>query len=109
MFNSPYRNEYSISESEFILHDSSKSKCPQSKYSLIIKKLLVLVSAFNVDPDFRFRLGDESEARFYEVVVVEGGLEAEVLQERDDDGESLELRELVAGAATLTDAKWREG
>jgi hypothetical protein len=49
------------------------------------------VSALNVDPDFRFRLGDESEARFYEVVVVEGGLEAEVLQERDDDGESLEL------------------
>ncbi len=67
------------------------------------------MSALNVDPDFRFRLGDESEARFYEVVVVEGGLEAEVLQERDDDGESFELWELVAGAATLTDAEWREG
>ncbi len=67
------------------------------------------MSALNVDPDFRFRLGDESEARFYEVVVVEGGLEAEVLQERDDDGESLELWELVAGTATLTDAERREG
>ena len=43
--------------------------------------------------------------RLNKVVVVEGGLKAEVLQQGDDDREGFELRKFVSGTTTMANAE----
>lgn len=55
----------------------------------------MLVPTFDVDPDFGFWFGHETEARLDEVVVVKCRLEAEVLEQGHHDWQSFKLGELV--------------
>ena len=61
------------------------------------------VSTLDVDPDLRLRLCHKTVTRLNKVVVVEGRLEAEVLQQGHDDRQRLELGKFVAWKKKQTD------